>query len=132
MDKSHRKKILLVEGDSDLREQLREVLDCEGYEPVCTSCHKDALQYLESSAPPSVILFDCAPPCQSGKEFIKGIKQLDDGDHKKVPLLLMYSDNLIHQKYANSDVSEFLSKPVDLDHFLNAVGRWSEPDRRVA
>ena len=131
MGQCHRKKVLLIESDLDLREQFREVLEDEGYDAICATSHGDALDYLRTKHLPSVILFDCAPPYTSGHDFLEEVKRINHGT-ERIPVLFLFSDTRTHLRYADSEVSEFLSKPLDLDHFVDTVERWAAKGEKAA
>lgn len=123
MDCSARKKVLLIESDQDLRAGVTDLLEMEGYQAISTSCYQEALKHLALSDPPEVIIFDCVPPCGSGEEFLLGLKKL--GHLSEIPVLLMFSDSTIKRKYAQSGVTGFIKKPLDIESFLVVVEKYA-------
>jgi len=121
--------ILLVEDNIDEAELTREAL-CEGR--VRNRIHwvedgEDALAFLHrqgrhSAAPrPDLILLDLRLPRMSGQEVLTEIKQ--HPAWKRIPVVIMTSSDdekdilAAYDKHANC----YVTKPVDLDKFMEAV-----------
>jgi CheY-like chemotaxis protein len=65
------KVVLVVEDDAVVRGAMRMVLEWEGYQVACASDGQEALDYLRTSAPPSLILLDVMMPGVDGWRFQK-------------------------------------------------------------
>lgn len=70
---------------------------------------------------PDLILLDINIPVFNGHEVLKAIK--DDYSLKKIPVIILTTSsnqkdiNKAYENYANS----YVTKPIDMDDFLNAV-----------
>src|SRR5579863_6011707 len=61
--------LLVIEDDQDVRDTLCDVLRDDGYEVVSAANGQEALTYLNSHPPPSMILLDLMMPVMTGSEF---------------------------------------------------------------
>jgi two-component system, chemotaxis family, response regulator Rcp1 len=74
-----------------------------------------------SSARPDLILLDLNLPRKNGREVLEEIKA--DEDLKRIPVIVMTTSKAeqdIHRVY-NLNANCYITKPVDLDEFLNVV-----------
>lgn len=117
---SERKTILVVEGDQDLREGIKDLLEMEGHRAILVSRYQEALPYLRLANPPKVIIFDCTPPFGDGEQFINELKK-NSAVFSAISIFMMFSDNTIQQKFSNSGITGFIKKPLDLDSFLEVL-----------
>lgn len=83
MDK---KKILIVEDDSMLRESLQDFLSKEEFEVVAASDGEQGLEMTKTEVP-DLILLDIILPKKNGYEVIKEIKA--DEAVKNIPIILL-------------------------------------------
>jgi CheY-like chemotaxis protein len=75
----------------------------------------------ESKARPDLILLDLNLPRKNGREVLEEIKA--DDDLKRIPVIVMTTSKAeqdIHKVY-NLNANCYITKPVDLDEFLNVV-----------
>jgi CheY-like chemotaxis protein len=63
------KVVLVVEDDAIVRGAMQLVLEWEGYRVACAADGREALDYLEESGPPSLILLDLMMPVVDGWQF---------------------------------------------------------------
>jgi CheY-like chemotaxis protein len=77
---------------------------------------------IHSSRPrPDLILLDLNLPRKNGREVLEEIKA--DEDLKRIPVIVMTTSKAeqdIHKVY-NLNANCYITKPVDLDEFLNVV-----------
>ena len=87
----------------------------------------EAMEVLRRIAPsgpqprPDLILLDLNLPKKSGREVLEEIKA--DDDLKRIPVIVMTTSKAeqdIHKAY-NLNANCYVTKPVDLDEFLNVV-----------
>lgn len=121
--------ILLVEDSTDEAQLIMEVLR-EGR--ICNQVHwvedgEQAMNFLRkqerhASAPrPDLILLDLKLPRMSGQEVLEEIKQ--NPQWKRIPVVVLTSSDDekdiagAYDRHANC----YVTKPVDLDRFLEAV-----------
>ena len=75
----------------------------------------------ENAARPDLILLDLNLPRKNGREVLEEIKA--DEDLKRIPVIVMTTSKAeqdIHKVY-NLNANCYVTKPVDLDEFLNVV-----------
>ena len=87
----------------------------------------EAMEVLRRIAPsgpqprPDLILLDLNLPKKSGREVLEEIKA--DDDLKRIPVIVMTTSKAeqdIHKAY-NLNANCYVTKPVDLDEFLNVL-----------
>jgi len=103
--------ILVVEDDPDLRENLCEVLELEGFRAVGVTNGLEALEYLRTHAPPCLILLDVMMPRMSGSEF--RAQQRVDERFSGVPVIAVSAMELDHQHEQIPDAAGYFIKPVN-------------------
>jgi CheY-like chemotaxis protein len=77
-------RILVVDDNDALRENLAEALEIEGYPVVAAADGQTALQRLSEDPPPSVVLLDLMMPGMSGREVLSLIRAEPRLAHVKV------------------------------------------------
>jgi len=118
------KTILVVDDEYALVETLVELLQDEGYRAVSAANGLDALDRLQKEKP-DLILTDNMMPIADGKEFIRGVRALEE--YRNTPLVMM-SSSPKHVALANGagreiEVSAFLAKPFLVENLLDLVER---------
>jgi CheY-like chemotaxis protein len=112
-------RILIVDGDADLREALREAFEDRGCAVIEASSGGQALHYLTSYAPaPSLVLADLSLPDMHGIELAAVIGVMGGGSGLQI-LLMTASREL-----AMTPGPPVLQKPVkagEIDRFLEEV-----------
>jgi len=78
-----KKKVLLVDDESDFLSLMTKVLDSWGYEVVTASNGDKAIELFKSEKPQAVIL-DYVMPDISGVELLKKIREFD----KRIPAIM--------------------------------------------
>ncbi len=114
--------ILIVDDDRDIADSLRDALLDEGYTLAVTHDGEDALSYLASSPPPSVILLDWMMPRCDGATFRQRQKALRG--MADVPVVLLTADLRVDMKMRAIDSDAFLRKPISVDELLRVVTRY--------
>ncbi len=119
--------ILVVEDDRALAELLVEELEAEGYLARACSSAEEALERLAAQSP-DLVVSDLQLPGKDGLALLEDLRALDAR-----PAVLMISaygtvDRAVAALKAGAD--NFLTKPLDMDHFLLSVERLLD-NRRV-
>ena len=109
--------VLIVEDDEDLRDMMAQMLTIEGFEAATAANGREALDYLHSTAKPSVILLDLMMPVMDGWEFRR--QQKADPELAPVPVIVLSA--LDQGRAAPVDADAFLKKPLDFDRLLGLV-----------
>ncbi len=114
MVRARRASVLVVDDDAAIREIVAEVLRDEGYDVTCAENGAEALRELNKEHHPDLMLLDLMMPVMSGWEVLEQIASNDD--LARIPVIVVSA-------MSAPGASEHLSKPVDLERLLAAVGR---------
>ncbi|MBC7712204.1 MAG: response regulator [Rhizobacter sp.] len=114
------KKILLVEDDVDIRENMAMVLKYEGYEILQAEHGAEALKILneEKNSLPDVILLDLFMPVMNGREFLDAVDASDKADIKKIPVILITASEQNTREDLEARTAAVVRKPIDLKSFF--------------
>jgi CheY-like chemotaxis protein len=72
---SHKKTILVVEDDADMRFYFQVILEGESFDLVMAENGAEALQVIDSGRPVDLILLDMVMPVMNGEEFFRILRQ---------------------------------------------------------
>lgn len=115
-----RGRILVVEDDEDILENLRLFLEGEGYRVDVALNGRAALEILARADPlPSVILLDLMMPVMNGAAFHHA--QLADPRIAPVPVILMTADGNATRKAKDMGVAGAIGKPFGIEDLLCIV-----------
>ena len=117
-DRAHR--IMIVEDDASLAELLVEELEAEGHEARAFESAESALDALDAFEP-DVVVSDLQLPGVDGLTLVEQLR-----DRHAAPSVLMISaygtvDRAVAALKAGAE--NFLTKPLDMDHFTLSVER---------
>lgn len=117
------KKILLVEDDIDIRENMAEVLEYEGYEVLQAEHGTDAILQLESHKNdlPNVILLDLYMPVMNGREFLDVLQNHSINKLKDIPVILITASEQSAREDLDHRTVAVMRKPIELKEFLNLL-----------
>lgn len=119
MVKGSCKSILVVEDDPDIRSALIELLESEGYKTKSASNGQEALQELEHSSKPCLVLLDMMMPIMNGREFLDVIMR--DSHLAPIPVIVV---SAIADKVSTDGAQGFIKKPIDIDTILEVVSQY--------
>lgn len=111
------KKIIIVEDELFMREELQYILEKEGYDTFCITKFSNVIDEI-ISASPSLVLLDLNLPGISGFEICKGLR------HKSnVPILVLTGrDQMKDELHAlNIGADEYINKPCHKDRLLARI-----------
>jgi CheY-like chemotaxis protein len=112
-------KILIVEDDQDIRENLKEVLEDHGCEVELAENGQKALALLRSKTfTPSLILLDLMMPVMDGKAFHSAVKA--DREFSKIPVVVLTAAS---ERFDDPSV-ELLKKPFEIDKILEKIAKY--------
>ncbi len=123
---SHTEHLLLVEDDSGLRELLQEELEAEGYQVTACGSAEDALGPLQQ-AEIDLLISDLRLPGADGLSLLPPAQALSPA-----PAVLIITAFGSVQQAVNAlqnGADDFLTKPLEIDHFLLTVKRLLENRR---
>ncbi|MBS4535218.1 response regulator transcription factor [Clostridium sp. D2Q-14] len=100
-------KIVIVEDDVFLREELQNILEKEGYSVECISSFDNSLEDIVSASP-SLVVLDLNLPKLSGFDICRGLKAKGMG-----PILVLTSRNRLRDELhaLNLGADDYLTKP---------------------
>lgn len=120
-----RKRILVVEDNELNRECVAELLKEYGFEIEETENGKAAVDRIISSPPDyyDVVLMDVHMPVMDGYEATRCIRQLDNPDYAKLPIIAMTANVFEEDKISafENGMNGFISKPVDIEKLLKII-----------
>lgn len=106
--------LLIVDDEEDLRENLVDALELQGYQVEAVSNGKEALELLQRSPRPCLIVLDLIMPVMDGWTFLDQLSSR--GLMNDVPVLV--STSVPEQAPKGTQV---MAKPIDLRRFLRTV-----------
>jgi len=115
----HRKSVLIVDDDDDIREILAETLVDRGFEVATAINGRDALEVLRSMAVrPSVILLDLMMPIMDGYGFLEQ-RSLDPA-LASIPLAIVTAGHGVdHDRLG--DALPIIPKPFDVARLVGVL-----------
>ena len=116
-----RKKILVVDDESDILEFLQLILEEEGY-TVLTSDKGEYLEQLHNGGLPDLILLDVLLSGKDGREIVKYLKGQEETKH--IPVIMFSAHPSAEGTARQAGAEDFLEKPFDIDVLLNKVARF--------
>ena len=115
-----KKKLLIVEDDADIANNLKVLLEEEGYRVHIAQNGKLALDILRTAhCLPSLILLDLMMPIMDGFEFRR--EQLSDPKLASIRVVIMSADGHVAEKLAITSADAYLTKPFEMEKIINVV-----------
>lgn len=112
--------VLVVEDDREQRETLCAMLDFEGFDHAEAANGREALDYLENSRAPCVVLLDLDMPVMNGWDF--RAKQLADERLSRIPVVVVTAnDGGLSDRFPG--VVGFLWKPLRFEKLAAVLDR---------
>ena len=120
----------MVEADVAFSENLRLVLEAEGYSVLVTPNGNDALDLLQRHALPDIILLDLNLPVMDGYELRQ--KQMQDPTLASIPVIVLAAPDETADERADllGHVGR-VQKPIDADVLLAAIQRFIVPQKPI-
>lgn len=119
-------KILVVEDNKNLRENIIFLLKKNNYLAEGSFCWENALKKLYSSDYDAIIL-DINMPIMDGKEFLKKIRE----DWKNTPIIALTANSMLEDKLELFDlwVDDYMTKPFEIEELIarikSILKRWN-------
>lgn len=111
--------VLVVEDDDDIREVIIEILEAEGYSTLSARNGKEALDLLEQSAKPCLVLLDMMMPIMNGRQFLDAIMK----NSRLAPLPVLIVSAIADKTNTEGSIG-YLKKPIDINVVLDVVGQY--------
>ena len=118
MEKLHKKTVMVIEDDPDMLYMLDKALKSAGYSVI--KCEAGANIVSGGLVTPDLYILDKNLPTIDGIALCKFLKV--HKETKSIPII-MISGYPVATKAREVGVSEFISKPFDLNRLLEAVHR---------
>lgn len=113
--------ILLVEDDYAIRQTIAELLEEEGYRVRSAANGAEALELIDASGAPSLVLLDLMMPVMNGWEFRRAMQA--DPRLAAVPVIVLSASRGFEPR-APLAADAFIAKPFEADRLLEAVSRY--------
>jgi two-component system chemotaxis response regulator CheY len=110
------RRILIIEDDDGIREELAGAMADTGLEVEVAADGVDGLARLRHGAPPAVILLDLRMPHLGGEQFLRALRA--DQRFEQVPVISMTTGS---EPAGSEAVVAHLCKPFDLGGLLDIV-----------
>lgn len=122
IDKAKKVKILCVEDEIDIRENISDILRDEGFEVFEADNGKQGFDVFVKHNP-DVIISDIMMPEVDGFAFLKMVRESKNANGASVPFIFLTAlgqkDNVI--KGINLSANDYLVKPIDFDLMIAKV-----------
>jgi DNA-binding NtrC family response regulator len=112
--------ILVVDDDNDIAHALGDMLKSEGHQVHTASTGEDGLLVLRAASLPDVLVLDVDMPVLGGPGMAHKML-LHDAGEENIPIILMSGRLDLPQIAARMGTPYFLTKPGDIDAFLNLL-----------
>lgn len=118
--------VLIVEDDQRVRELMAMLLESEGFDVVELSDGMEALNYLAASTVyrsdfrrPDLVVADIQMPTFTGLDLLMGMRE----SQIRPPVMLVTGvrDEEVHEEARRLGAIRVVTKPFDVDQFLDAV-----------
>jgi DNA-binding NtrC family response regulator len=121
--------ILVVDDEPDICDQVKEILEDEGYE-VTTAENAASAREARRVRRPDLVLLDIWMPDMDG---ITLLKEWGEGDHLPCPVIMMSGHGTVETAVEATRLGayDFIEKPMSLNKLLLTVKRALEVDKLV-
>lgn len=115
-------KIIIVDDEEELRENLKDLLEFEGYRVHTFSSGEDALLQIPAIQP-DLVLLDIQLPGIDGIEVLQRLKQ----NYPQWPVLIVSasSDRDVHERALRYGAQEVILKPYDPETILKTIEKYA-------
>lgn len=115
-------KILCAEDEVDIRENIVDILEDEGFEVLAAEDGAKALKILEETDDINIVISDIMMPNLSGLEFLKKVRDTEFHS-KNIPFILLTAlsskDDVI--KGSDYGANDYIVKPIDFDILIAKI-----------
>lgn len=114
------KKILVIDDEPEILKTIRKYLELEGYKVLTAENGQNGIEIFQQQKP-ILIITDVKMPGMNGIDLLKKVKEIDSDT--EVIVITGHGDLEISVDALRLDASDFISKPVDIEHLLLSVER---------
>jgi CheY-like chemotaxis protein len=109
--------VLLVEDNDDVREMMSVALELSGITVLAAANGREALDLLDASPAPCVVLLDLMMPVMDGWELRAALNA--HPEYAAIPVVIVSA--MTEDTAAKLGAAAYLPKPVDIDRMLDIV-----------
>lgn len=117
--------LLLVEDDQALANLISEELEAEGFQLAVAETLAEAHAWLEQQQP-ALIITDLRLPDGHGMALVKAVMQQDESQRPGIIVITAFGSVRQAVEALQAGADDFLTKPLDLDHFMLSVQKVLE------
>jgi len=116
-------RVLIVEDNMDTYQLVRFILEKNGYETFLAMNGRDGVNATNKQKP-DLIIMDLSMPEMDGWTATKIIKS--EGKTSAIPLIALTAHALPgdRQRAMDAGCDEYITKPIDLEDFLEVINHW--------
>ncbi len=113
-------RILVIEDETGIRENLREMLEAEGFQVNEADCGADGIRQAIDN-PPDLVVCDVMMPGKDGFEVLAVLRQNESTTHLPFLFLTARADRSSLRKGMELGAEDYLTKPFSRNELLAAV-----------
>ncbi len=114
------KRILVIDDDEMLLEQLEEIFQDQGWEMMRAMTGETGLSTMEKAGPPDLVLLDLEMPGMGGQNILEHIRQ----KWPELPVIINTSHNEEMLNFKLWPADEFVVKSHDHTQLISTVRRY--------
>lgn len=118
-------RILVIEDEKNIRENIQEILEIKGYEVLTARDGSEGLD-LFNSFKPDFVLCDIMMPILDGYGFLANIKILFEYNHVPIVFLSAKAEREEYDKAISLGASDFLTKPFSFEELFAVIKKYSK------
>lgn len=122
--------VMVVEDEPDLLENMKSLLEDEGYDVYCARNGQEALDILANvgSAPPGLVALDLTMPVMDGGAFLRVFAGTEAALGPNAPkVVLVTAAEVLPAGVALAEALPMLRKPINIDTLMNLVKQHCGP-----
>ncbi len=124
------KKILVIEDNPNVRENIQEILELEDFEPITAENGKLGFQLAQEQIP-DLILCDVMMPEMDGYEVLSKLRSQGQTAHIPFIFLTAKADKSDVKKGIDLGANDYLTKPFTATQILNCIATQLENQQVV-
>ena len=121
-----KEKILIVDDEKGVEQELRDILEREGYDVLVAGDGKQAKQTI-AKTPLDLILLDLKLPDLNGLDLVKDIK--DTGRDTYIIVITAFGSLDSARKAIKEKIYDYVTKPFDVEKLIETIKAGFEKQR---
>ncbi|MBL1376199.1 response regulator transcription factor [Zobellella iuensis] len=115
--------VLMVEDDEDIAFLMRFLLERNGYRVTHAANGREAKEWIDTAAPPALVLLDVMLPYRDGLELLQDIRALPAWRHTPVLMLTAKNREADIVRALELGADDYVVKPFQPDELLARIRR---------